>query len=79
LLPASVAQDLKNGISVPPRMYAGATVLFTDICGFTSLCSVSTPMQVVAMLNLLFGEFDAIVSVADAYKVPYFSKAAREK
>jgi class 3 adenylate cyclase len=68
-MPPAVAALLKAGHNVPPKMYASATVLFTDIVGFTSMCTQSTPMQVVTLLNVLFTNFDAIVTKHDAYKV----------
>ena len=52
-----------------PQLYANATVLFSDIRGFTRIASTSTPMQVVQFLNDLFSGFDAIISKHDAYKV----------
>jgi class 3 adenylate cyclase len=69
MLPRSVADSLKAGVSVTPQLYASASVLFTDIVDFTVLCGSSTPLQIVSMLNTLFSEFDATVSAHDAYKV----------
>jgi hypothetical protein len=69
MLPRSMADSLKAGISVTPQLYASASVLFTDIVSFTVLCGKSTPLQIVSMLNALFSQFDAAVSAHDAYKV----------
>ncbi|KAL3091882.1 hypothetical protein niasHT_027502 [Heterodera trifolii] len=55
--------------SVPPQLYSNATVLFSDIKGFTRISSTSTPIQVVAFLNDFFNGFDAIIAEHDAYKV----------
>lgn len=66
---SSIAEDLKAGRTIIPQLYSGATVLFSDIHGFTRIASSSTPMQVVSFLNELFSGFDAIIAKHDAYKV----------
>ncbi|KAI1709792.1 adenylate and guanylate cyclase catalytic domain-containing protein [Ditylenchus destructor] len=69
MLPASVAEDLKAGRPIVPQLYQNATVLFSDIRGFTRISSTSTPLQIVTFLNDMFSGFDAIISKHDAYKV----------
>ncbi|EFP07762.1 CRE-GCY-29 protein [Caenorhabditis remanei] len=69
LLPKHVAIELKAGRSVPPKMYDSATVMFSDIVGFTKLCSASTPIEVVNLLNKLYSEFDSTLNRHDCYKV----------
>ncbi|CAB3399460.1 unnamed protein product [Caenorhabditis bovis] len=69
MLPKSIAEDLKIGKPVLPQLYSCATVLFSDIRGFTRISSTSTPLQVVTFLNDMFSGFDAIIAKHDAYKV----------
>ncbi|VDM69163.1 unnamed protein product [Strongylus vulgaris] len=69
LLPKFVANELKNGRPVPPKMYSSATVLFTDVVGFTTLCSTSTPIEVVNLLNSVYSGFDEVINKHDGYKV----------
>uniref|UniRef100_A0A914CUR1 Guanylate cyclase n=1 Tax=Acrobeloides nanus TaxID=290746 RepID=A0A914CUR1_9BILA len=69
MLPPSIAEDLKAGKGVSPQLYTSATILFSDIRGFTRISSTSTPLQVVNFLNEMFSGFDAIIAKHDAYKV----------
>ncbi|ESO05580.1 hypothetical protein HELRODRAFT_77273 [Helobdella robusta] len=69
MLPPFIADELKAGRKVEPKMYQSATVYFSDIVGFTTLSSQSTPMQIVDLLNDLYGAFDDTISKHNVYKV----------
>uniref|UniRef100_A0A7E4W0S3 Guanylate cyclase n=1 Tax=Panagrellus redivivus TaxID=6233 RepID=A0A7E4W0S3_PANRE len=69
LLPSTVASELKMGRPVPPKTFKHASVMFSDIVGFTTLCSSSSPIEVVSMLNAVYTGFDDVINKHEAYKV----------
>ena len=52
MLPKAVAEKLKNNQHVEPILFKSATVLFSDIVGFTALSAKSSPVQVTHYINL---------------------------
>ena len=58
-----------SGETVPPSKVDNVTMLFSDIVGFTSICSTATPLQVIAMLSSLYTNFDQLCELLDIYKV----------
>ncbi|CAJ0927985.1 unnamed protein product, partial [Mesorhabditis belari] len=69
MLPKSVAKALKLGQVILPKTYNEATVYFSDIKGFTTICSTSTPLEVVTLLNELYTTMDNVLDNYNCYKV----------
>lgn len=57
------------GESIEAKTHDEVTMLFSDIVGFTSICSTATPFMVVNMLQNLYTKFDAYCGQLDVYKV----------
>ena len=45
------------------------SILFSDVVGFTNICSAISPMQVVTMLNSMYTSFDTLIEKHNLYKV----------
>ncbi|EYC27869.1 hypothetical protein Y032_0008g227 [Ancylostoma ceylanicum] len=69
MLPATVAHQLKSGLSVDAREYESATVMFSDVPSFQQIVPFCQPKDVVYLLNNLFTRFDRLVGLQKAYKV----------
>lgn len=69
IFPALVAKRLWLGEPVKSQQYDHVTMLFSDIVGFTNICSTATPMEVINMLNALYTQFDSFCGEIDVYKV----------
>lgn len=76
ILPAKIAEELKQRSSVEPRYYASASILFTDFQGFTRFAERLEPKALVEQLNDFFTLFDEIAerhgletlkTIGDAY------------
>jgi len=76
ILPKPIAERLKKGESNISGTYPEATILFSDLVGFTKMSSQKTAAELVELLNDLFGRFDKradhlglekIKTIGDAY------------
>lgn len=78
ILPKEVAAKLRLNQPVPAESYKVVTILFSDIVGFTALCSNDrvVPMDIVKLLNKLYTYFDMLSGMNDVYKVREFKGVA---
>ncbi|XP_055385098.1 head-specific guanylate cyclase [Condylostylus longicornis] len=69
IFPAEIAERLWLGANIDAKTYPDVTCLFSDIVGFTSICSKATPFMVINMLESLYKVFDEFCGIFDVYKV----------
>jgi hypothetical protein len=69
ILPPKVAEQIIAGKQVQPESFQDVTIFFSDVEGFTTICSKVTPVEVVRMLNDLYTVMDYCTSLFPLYKV----------
>lgn len=69
ILPASIADELKEKGYATPQSYELVTVLFADIKGFTNISERLTPSEIIKELNECFSAFDEIVEENNLEKI----------
>lgn len=71
MMPKSVAVKIKEGASAVDtcEIYEMVTIVFNDIPMFGDICAQCDGMQIVNMLNSMFGMFDVLSDKNKVYKV----------
>lgn len=69
LIPRSIAEQLGRGDEVHPEHFDNATIFMSDITGFSSLKSQSTPDQMVEILNSISQAFMEMMETYDITRV----------
>jgi adenylate cyclase len=69
ILPAEVAQELKDKGESQARLIDEATIIFSDFMGFTGVSEQLTPQELVEELNACFKAFDDIITIRGVEKI----------
>ena len=71
MMPKSVAAKIKEGASAVDtcEIFEMVTIVFNDIPMFGDICAQCDGMQIVNMLNSMFGMFDVLSDKNKVYKV----------
>eukprot|EP00559_Dactyliosolen_fragilissimus_P009842 CAMPEP_0184855690 /NCGR_PEP_ID=MMETSP0580-20130426/842_1 /TAXON_ID=1118495 /ORGANISM="Dactyliosolen fragilissimus" /LENGTH=695 /DNA_ID=CAMNT_0027350255 /DNA_START=61 /DNA_END=2148 /DNA_ORIENTATION=- len=69
MLPKHVADSLRQGKTYEPEHYDDVTLFFSDVVGFTDICSKLPPWDIIDMLNRLYSVMDYLAEKFELYKV----------
>jgi len=69
ILPASIADELKENGVAAPRQYNSVSVMFTDFKGFTLIAEKKTPEELISELDSSFQYFDSLLDKYNLEKI----------
>ena len=69
ILPAAVAEELKQKGTADAKQFAEVTVMFTDFKGFTQILEKLTPGELVAEIHAWFKVVDSIIASRNIEKI----------
>jgi adenylate cyclase len=69
ILPPEIVTRLRKGETNIADHFEDATIIFTDVVGFTKITTRMRPFEIVACLNRLFSEFDRLVDDVGCEKI----------
>lgn len=68
-LPEQAVKELQRLGRVQPKSYESATILFTDVVGFSKISETMSPARLVNKLDAQFKKFDAIITDRNIEKI----------
>mgnify|MGYP000007600976 FL=1 len=69
MVPKSIAERLKNSSMVESEFFRSVTIFFSNISGFSLVCTECPPIELVKILNSLYTSMDEQIGNYDVYKV----------
>jgi class 3 adenylate cyclase len=69
ILPAAIAERLKNNERTIAEAFPAVTVLFADLCGFTQFSQHVSAHELVALLDEIFSLFDSLATAHGVEKI----------
>ncbi|XP_059142861.1 atrial natriuretic peptide receptor 2-like [Physella acuta] len=69
VIPQKYINLLVSGEKVPAESFPNVSIFFSDIVGFTTICGMVSPQEVLNFLNDLYTRFDLVLNSYQVYKV----------
>jgi adenylate cyclase len=69
ILPAEIADRLKDGPATIAESFPSVSVLFADLCGFTEFSQSIEPRELVGLLDEIFSAFDQLAAAHGVEKI----------
>lgn len=69
ILPSPIVARLKKQPGTIAEDFADVTVMFADIVGFTEISTLTSPTELVELLNTIFSKFDQLAEVHGLEKI----------
>ncbi|GFR51053.1 hypothetical protein Agub_g13221 [Astrephomene gubernaculifera] len=69
IFPPKVASALQAGEAVQPERYDCVSIFFSDVVGYTDLCSKLQPNEVMDLMHRLYSLFDDLIRDLELFKV----------
>ena len=69
ILPAEIADRLKDGPATIAESFSAVSVLFADLCGFTQFSQTIEPRELVSLLDEIFSAFDQLAASHGVEKI----------